>query len=142
RASKIAAPWRSRTRATPRPHSAASTTPARRPPSSPSLARPSTANSEPAVQAPRKARVHMSDTPPTSRIPGFYEKSIAERLERIADTGLLSEASRAFFDAGGGLCSTVADKMSENVIGAYGLPFSLGLNFRLNHRDVLVPMAV
>src|SRR5690606_13165860 len=56
--------------------------------------------------------------------------------------GLLSDASRAFFEAGGGLEAAVADKMSENVIGAYGLPFALGLNFRVNHRDVLVPMAV
>ncbi|MBC7171008.1 MAG: hydroxymethylglutaryl-CoA reductase, degradative, partial [Polyangiaceae bacterium] len=84
----------------------------------------------------------MSDTPPTSRIPGFYEKSIADRIARVAETGLLSPESRAFFEAGGGLDPKVADKMSENVIGAYGLPFAVALNFRVNSKDVLVPMSV
>jgi hydroxymethylglutaryl-CoA reductase len=84
----------------------------------------------------------MSDTPPTSRIPGFYRKSMSERLARVADAGLLSPESRAFFERGGGLDPEVADKMSENVIGAYGLPFAIALNFRVNHRDVLVPMSV
>jgi hydroxymethylglutaryl-CoA reductase len=32
--------------------------------------------------------------------------------------------------------------MSENVIAAHGLPLSVALNFRVNQRDVLVPMAV
>jgi hydroxymethylglutaryl-CoA reductase len=32
--------------------------------------------------------------------------------------------------------------MSENVIAAFGLPLSVGLNFVVNGRDVLVPMAV
>ncbi len=84
----------------------------------------------------------MSDKPPTSRIPGFYEKSIAERVARLVDTGLLSPESRRFIEEGGGLDPAVADKMSENVVGSYGLPFAVALNFRVNSRDVLVPMSV
>lgn len=84
----------------------------------------------------------MPDTPVTSRIPGFYQKSIRDRLARIAEMGLLSPEARAFLEGGGGLETDVADLMSENVIGCYGLPLSLGLNFRVNQRDVLVPMAV
>ncbi|MFO0692717.1 MAG: hydroxymethylglutaryl-CoA reductase, degradative [Polyangiales bacterium] len=78
----------------------------------------------------------------TSRIPGFYEKTLEQRLARIVETGLLTPESQAFLESGGGLEPHVADLMSENVIGCYGLPLSLALNFRVNQRDVLVPMAV
>ncbi len=36
----------------------------------------------------------------------------------------------------------LADSMIENVIGTYALPLGLALNFQINGRDVLIPMAV
>ncbi|MGB5811349.1 MAG: 3-hydroxy-3-methylglutaryl-CoA reductase, partial [Polyangiales bacterium] len=86
----------------------------------------------------------MSDTPPsvTSRIPGFYRERIEERLRTMIETGILSEESAQHLRSGGRLELDVADSMSENVIAIHGLPLSLALNFRVNHRDVLVPMAV
>ena len=42
----------------------------------------------------------------------------------------------------GGLDVRTADQIVENAIGLYGLPLGLGLNFSINGRDVLVPMAV
>jgi len=42
----------------------------------------------------------------------------------------------------GGLEREVADKMIENVVGAYTLPFAIGLNLQMNGRDFLVPMVV
>src|SRR5690349_20682510 len=76
----------------------------------------------------------------TSRIPGFYERSIPERLSAVA--GGLSPDSQAYLRDGGGLLPSVADRMSENVIACHGLPLSVALNFRVNQRDLLVPMAV
>ncbi|MCZ6805537.1 MAG: hydroxymethylglutaryl-CoA reductase, degradative [Deltaproteobacteria bacterium] len=86
----------------------------------------------------------MSDQPPsvTSRIPGFYRERIEDRLRTMIETGLLSEKSTQHLRDGGQLTLEVADRMSENVIGVHGLPLSIALNFRVNHRDVLVPMAV
>jgi hydroxymethylglutaryl-CoA reductase len=78
----------------------------------------------------------------TSRIPGFYRKPVPERLAIACETGLLSPESTAHLAGGGGLPHEIADRMSENVISVHGLPLALGLNFRVNHRDVLVPMAV
>ncbi len=78
----------------------------------------------------------------TSRLPGFYRESIETRLQRMADTGLLSPASHAYLKQGGGLDLEVADRMSENVIAVHGLPLAVALNFRVNRRDVLIPMAV
>ncbi|MEM7434462.1 MAG: hydroxymethylglutaryl-CoA reductase, degradative [Myxococcota bacterium] len=86
----------------------------------------------------------MSDQPPsvTSRIPGFYREHIEERLRAMIETGMLSERSAEHLRNGGRLELDVADRMSENVIAIHGLPLSIALNFRVNHRDVLVPMVV
>jgi len=43
---------------------------------------------------------------------------------------------------GGGIDPAVADRVVENAVGVYALPLGVGLNFVINGRDVLVPMAV
>ncbi|MDY7093713.1 MAG: hydroxymethylglutaryl-CoA reductase, degradative [Acidobacteriota bacterium] len=78
----------------------------------------------------------------TSRISGFYKHPVNRRLQMISETGLLSETSQQYLDTGGRLDLEVADRMSENVIATHGLPLALALNFRINGRDVLVPMSV
>jgi hydroxymethylglutaryl-CoA reductase len=78
----------------------------------------------------------------TSRIPRFYARALHERLTELVDRGLLSDASRRHLERGGALDVDVADRMSENVIACHGLPLGVALNFRVNRRDVLVPMAV
>jgi hydroxymethylglutaryl-CoA reductase len=78
----------------------------------------------------------------SSRIPEFYRRSIEERLAILFETASLSDETRAHLRGGGGLDCGAADRMSENVIASMGLPFAVALNFRVNHRDVLVPMAV
>jgi hydroxymethylglutaryl-CoA reductase len=77
-----------------------------------------------------------------SRIPGFYRLSIEQRRALVcARSGVeLGELERAL--EGGGLDSDKADKVVENVLGTYGLPFGVALNFRVNGRDHLVPMVV
>jgi len=77
-----------------------------------------------------------------SRIPGFYRLSIAERRALAAErTGLdLAELEAAFVE--GGLDAAKADKVVENVLGTYALPFGVALNVRVNGRDHLVPMVV
>jgi len=88
----------------------------------------------------------MDDKPrPTSRIAGFYERPLAERVAHVAalgDGALLSAESRAWLERGGGLPVETADRMSENVVATVGLPLGLALNLRINQRDYLVPMAV
>jgi hydroxymethylglutaryl-CoA reductase len=44
--------------------------------------------------------------------------------------------------SGGGLTPEAADHMVENAIGTHALPVGIGLNFLINGRDVLVPMAI
>jgi len=79
---------------------------------------------------------------PTSRIAGFYQRSVGERLAHVASDHRLSEASAGWLRGGGGLELAAADRMSENVIATAGLPLGLALNLRVNQLDYLVPMAV
>ena len=77
-----------------------------------------------------------------SRLGRFYALSVAERRERISEVaGLPGDALARALDAGG-LDLATADKLVENVVGTYALPYGIALNFTVNGRDVLVPMVV
>jgi hydroxymethylglutaryl-CoA reductase len=81
----------------------------------------------------------------TSRLPGFYELSLAERRQRILDQVRLPSGLHATLVGAldsGGLTPESADKIVENVLGVYSLPFGVALNFQVNGRDVIVPMVV
>ncbi len=76
----------------------------------------------------------------TSRIPGFYNLSLEERTRIVAEWAeLTSDEVAALRES---LSLAQADKMIENVVGRHALPLGLGLNFIINDREVLVPMAV
>lgn len=78
-----------------------------------------------------------------SRIPGFYKMSLDERVELLVNRGAISaEQARLLTDRRGGLSTEVANQMIENAIGVLELPLGLGLNFNINGKDYLVPMAV
>ncbi len=77
----------------------------------------------------------------TSRIPGFYNLTLEERLAQAAASAELTPLELAPWTTGG-LSPEAADHMIENVIGLHSLPLGIGLNFQVNGRDVLVPMAV
>lgn len=78
----------------------------------------------------------------SSRIPGFYKMSIEERKKYIADLFQLSEEDVKQLNDPVSLPEDIADKMIENVIGTFSLPLGLGLNFLIDGKDYVVPMAV
>ncbi|MEJ2511676.1 MAG: hydroxymethylglutaryl-CoA reductase, degradative [Anaerolineales bacterium] len=84
----------------------------------------------------------MTDKQTTSRRPGFYNLSLQERIAQLNQEGLLTEAELAMLTGADGLTDEQADHMIENVVGVHGLPLGIGLNFMVNGREVLVPMAV
>jgi len=77
-----------------------------------------------------------------SRISKFYAKSLSQRLAEIARALDVPETDLTSVLQSGGLDPTTADKMIENVLGTYALPFGLALNFTVNGVDRLVPMVV
>jgi len=76
-----------------------------------------------------------------SRIPGFYKLPLGDRRQAIIARSDMGADALSVFD-GGGIDRVVADRMVENAIGVYGLPLGLGLNFCVNGKDFVVPMAV
>jgi hydroxymethylglutaryl-CoA reductase len=77
----------------------------------------------------------------SSRIPGFYDLPIELRLEKLADSASLDPEEMKVFTSSG-LTFNQADHMIENAIGIFGLPIGIGLNFIVNRREVVVPMAI
>src|ERR1700749_4078450 len=78
----------------------------------------------------------------TSRFPGFYNITVAERRALGGDaTGAdPRDIERAL--EGGGLDAETADKFVENVLGTYALPYGVALNVRVNGHDHVVPMVI
>ena len=78
-----------------------------------------------------------------AKFPGFYKLSVGERLKKIHEHGWITEEDlTALRDGHHLLPLNRADKMIENVVGIMGLPMGLGLNFRVNQKDYLVPLVV
>jgi len=78
-----------------------------------------------------------------SRFPNFYELSIEDRVQAVFDRGLISkEDYDSLKNQQQKLDLNSADKMIENVIGVMGMPVGLGLNFLINDKDYIVPLAV
>lgn len=78
----------------------------------------------------------------TSRIPGFYKMPIEEKKRRIIEMFDLNEEEERLLFGGETLPEEIADKMIENVIGTFSLPLGLGLNFLINGKEYVIPMAV
>jgi hydroxymethylglutaryl-CoA reductase len=78
----------------------------------------------------------------TSRIPGFYRLSVEQRLAFLARSFNLSDEQITELRNGNTLRIENAVNLVENAIGIFSLPLGLGLNFFIDGREHLVPMAI
>ena len=78
----------------------------------------------------------------SSAISGFYKLTPKERLAKIKEFADLTDEETAVLSNTGALPMEVADRMIENVVGAFPLPLGIGVNFQINSKDYLVPMAI
>lgn len=81
----------------------------------------------------------MSTTEKTSVVSGFYKLSIEKRREFVSQFVDLSEEDMKVFSSC--LDLTTADRMIENVLGTFELPLGLAVNFLINGKEYLLPMA-
>lgn len=79
---------------------------------------------------------------PSSRISGFYKLPPEKRLEKVKEFSNLSEEETDILKETGSLEINQADKMLENVIGSLELPLGIAVNFLINDKDYLIPMAI
>jgi len=84
----------------------------------------------------------MTGSKKSTRIAGFYNLTLEERRAKLVEGGWLSERAMPALTGAAGLDSEKANHMIENVIGTFNLPLGLALNFLVNGREVLVPMAI
>ncbi len=79
---------------------------------------------------------------PSSRIAGFYNLPLGDRVAQVAQWADLSDEEIATLRGAMGLSPARADEMIENVVGVHALPLGVAVNFLVNDRDVLVPMVI
>jgi hydroxymethylglutaryl-CoA reductase len=77
----------------------------------------------------------------TSRLPNFHKLDLAQRHEVLKTIADLTREERWMLKSEA-LDLATAEGMVENVLGVFGIPLGLAVNFRVNDRDYLVPMAV
>ena len=78
----------------------------------------------------------------SSLVSGFYKLSPKERLEFVKEFAGLSDEECALLRNTGSLPLELADRMIENVVGAFPIPLGIAVNFLINKRDYLIPMAI
>jgi len=78
----------------------------------------------------------------SSRIPGFYKLSPAERLEKVKEFSNLSDEDIQTLTKESSLSLEKADSMVENVIGTHPLPLGVATNFLINDKDYLIPFVI
>lgn len=80
--------------------------------------------------------------PKSSALSGFYKLTPKERLNLVKEIAGLTEEEATMLQNTGSLSLDVADRMIENVIGVFPIPLGIGVNFLINGRDYLIPMAI
>ncbi len=79
----------------------------------------------------------------SSRVSGFYKKSVDERLDIVkdfaelddADVGLIRKMNKA-------VDIETLDSLVENVIGCMSVPLGVAPNFLINGKDYMIPLAI
>jgi hydroxymethylglutaryl-CoA reductase len=81
----------------------------------------------------------MKESQKTSKISGFYKLPIKERIKYVKNFSNLTDDETSIFSLS--LDLEIADRMIENVIGTFEIPIGIAVNFHINKKDYLIPMA-
>lgn len=81
----------------------------------------------------------MSTVEKTSVVSGFYKLSVEKRREFISQFMNLNDEDAKVFSSC--LDITTADRMIENVLGIFELPLGVAVNFLINGKNYVIPMA-
>ncbi len=81
----------------------------------------------------------MTNNEKSSKVSGFYKLPVEKRLEFVKNfSNLTNDEIKVLSSC---LDINTADRMIENVLGTFELPLGVSVNFRVNGKDYLVPMA-
>lgn len=73
---------------------------------------------------------------------GFSKLTRRERLQALAESGVLESRDVDFLEKGGLKDTTLGEKFIENVIGYFQIPLGVATNFCIDGKDYAIPMAV
>lgn len=82
----------------------------------------------------------MSDKGKTSQISGFYKLPIKDRVKLVKEFSDLNDEETKLFSSG--LNMDIVDRMIENVLGTFEIPLGIAVNFLINGKEYLIPMAI
>jgi len=78
----------------------------------------------------------------TSQISGFYKLTPKERIKHVKNFADLTEQEVNILQSTGALEMELADRMIENLVGTFPLPLGIAMNFLINNKDYMIPMAI
>jgi len=77
-----------------------------------------------------------------SDLSGFYKLPVADRVRLLKEFAGLTEEEAALLEKPGALGLDVANRMVENLVGVMPVPLGVAMNFLINGKDMVVPMAI
>lgn len=77
-----------------------------------------------------------------SEFSGFYKLPVADRVRLLKEFAGLTEEEAALLEKPGALGLDVANRMVENLVGVMPVPLGVAMNFLINGKDMVVPMAI
>jgi len=78
----------------------------------------------------------------SSDLKGFYKLTPKERLKIVKEFADLTDEEAELLQLTGSLNLDLANRMIENVVGVFPIPLGIGVNFLINGKDYLIPMAI
>ena len=78
----------------------------------------------------------------SSQISGFYKLNPRQRVHLVKQFADLTDEEVSLLQSTGSLDLDLANRMIENVVGAFPVPLGIAVNFLINKRDYLIPMAI
>jgi hydroxymethylglutaryl-CoA reductase len=73
---------------------------------------------------------------------GFYKKSIEQRQEIISVEFSLNDDEKKLLEKESSLPKEVANRMIENVISTFPLPYAIATNFVIDEKEYIIPMVL
>ena len=80
--------------------------------------------------------------PKTSDLKGFYKLNPSERLNLVKEFANLTDDETRALGSTGALPMEQANRMIENVVGVMPVTLGIAVNFLINGKDYLIPMAI
>lgn len=81
----------------------------------------------------------MVDNKKSSQVSGFYKLPVNERVKVIKKFANLDDNETKLLSSH--LDTGIANRMIENVLGSFEIPLGIAVNFKINGKDYLIPMA-